>query len=227
MNMREKEAVQYLVRLGIQKLLGLLFYLIGTGFILSLKSGVYFALYILGTMVSGFIIYRADTEVLAERGKVSTDSPKWDKILLTLLWLLNYFIIYLVAGLGERKSGGIGIMFILGMVICIAAALITVRTMLVNTYLESTARVQKDRGQTVCQQGPYSIIRHPTYSCLLLNCLGLIIIFPSIGVLLCTLIIAVITVVRTCFEDSMLKNGLEGYKEYAKNVPYRLIPFIW
>jgi protein-S-isoprenylcysteine O-methyltransferase Ste14 len=33
--------------------------------------------------------------------------------------------------------------------------------------------------------------------------------------------------VRTALEDRTLQNELEGYKEYAARVHYRLLPGIW
>jgi protein-S-isoprenylcysteine O-methyltransferase Ste14 len=40
-------------------------------------------------------------------------------------------------------------------------------------------------------------------------------------------IASAILVVRTIFEDRMLRNELAGYKEYAARVRYRLIPGVW
>jgi protein-S-isoprenylcysteine O-methyltransferase Ste14 len=38
---------------------------------------------------------------------------------------------------------------------------------------------------------------------------------------------AIIIVIRTAQEDRMLQNELPGYREYARQVKYRLIPFVW
>jgi protein-S-isoprenylcysteine O-methyltransferase Ste14 len=38
---------------------------------------------------------------------------------------------------------------------------------------------------------------------------------------------AVLMIVRTALEDKMLLNELDGYREYAGRVRYRLIPGIW
>ena len=41
------------------------------------------------------------------------------------------------------------------------------------------------------------------------------------------LISAVLLVIRTWFEDRMLKNELAGYREYALDVSQRLVPWVW
>jgi protein-S-isoprenylcysteine O-methyltransferase Ste14 len=40
-------------------------------------------------------------------------------------------------------------------------------------------------------------------------------------------LIAVLLVVRTSLEDRMLRTELAGYREYAKQVPERLLPGLW
>jgi protein-S-isoprenylcysteine O-methyltransferase Ste14 len=40
-------------------------------------------------------------------------------------------------------------------------------------------------------------------------------------------IMAILFIIRTALEDKTLQNELEGYKEYAQKVQYRLMPGIW
>ena len=101
------------------------------------------------------------------------------------------------------------------------------KAMLENTFLESTARLQPERNQTVIQTGPYSAVRHPTYSAVLMWCVAVVCIFPSAEVLVLSFATATVIIIRTKLEDEMLKKGLFGYEEYSKKVKYRLIPYIW
>lgn len=41
------------------------------------------------------------------------------------------------------------------------------------------------------------------------------------------ILIIILFIIRTSFEDSTLKAKLPGYKEFAGRVRYRLLPFIW
>ncbi|MBE6900152.1 MAG: isoprenylcysteine carboxylmethyltransferase family protein [Ruminococcaceae bacterium] len=221
-----KGAVIYIIRLLTERLIGAALFWVGAGSF-DLRSGIFFAAYILAAFVSGIIIYRKNPETLKERGKVNTDSPKWDKILLLVFWLFAFFAVYFAAGKTVPPGKEINFDYIAGMVIYFVSVVITVKAMLENTFLESTARLQTDRNQTVIQTGPYSVVRHPTYSAVLLWCAAVRCVFPSAEVLLLALAIAVVIIFRTELEDDMLKKGLPGYEEYSKKVKYRLIPFVW
>lgn len=221
-----KQAFSYLARVGFQKIIGFLLYLIGAGFALTYAGIVYFVYLFLVTIIISWILFKANEKTLAERGKTNTNSPIWDKILLFAFWVLNYFVVYLLAGISE-SSEHLNFIYYLGIVLILFAAWLSTKATLENTFLESTARIQSDRNQKVCTTGPYRIVRHPAYSGLILNCIGLSLIFPYVSIWICMAITVVIIVIRTVLEDSMLKDGLDGYFEYTKQTKYRLIPFIW
>ena len=221
-----KGAVLYISRLLAERFIGAALFWFAAGSF-DLRSGIFFSAYIIIALVSGIIIYLKNPQTLAERRKVNTDSPKWDKIILLIFWICSFFLVYFAAGKTVPLGKEIDFDFIAGMIIYIISAVITVKAMLENTFLESTARLQPERNQKVIQTGPYSVVRHPTYSAVLLWCAAIRCIFPSAEVLLLALAITAIISIRTELEDDMLKEGLDGYKEYSEKVKYRLIPYIW
>ncbi len=222
-----KKAINYTVRVFMQRLLGWLCFLLAARWSMTWQNWVYFGSGLVLTAISTFIIYRIDPETLAQRGKVATDSPKWDKALLLLFWLLNFFVIFVVAGLESGRGTADNILFWTGMFLSIISAVIITAAMAANTYLESTARIQTERKQAVITRGVYGIVRHPTYSAVLLSCAGISFVFATPHVCVTAAIIAIIIVIRTFLEDRMLKENLEGYAKYAEKVRYRLIPYIW
>ena len=221
-----KDAVIYVIRLLAERFIAAGLFWIAAGSF-DLRSGIFFSAYVLVALVSGIIIYRKNPITLKERGKVNTNSPKWDKILLLVFWLSAFFVVYYAAGKTVPLGMKINFDFIAGMAIYLASAVITVKAMLENTFLESTARLQTDRNQKVIETGPYSVVRHPTYSAVLMWCVAVRCIFPSAEVLILALAISAVIIIRTKLEDKMLIKGLLGYEEYSKRVKYRLIPFIW
>jgi protein-S-isoprenylcysteine O-methyltransferase Ste14 len=100
--------------------------------------------------------------------------------------------------------------------------------MAVNTHFEKTVRIQHDRGHRVIDSGPYRIVRHPGY-------LGAILGFTLAAPLLLgswwsfvpAVAAVVCLIIRTSLEDRTLQNELDGYKDYAQNVRYRLLPGLW
>jgi len=96
-----------------------------------------------------------------------------------------------------------------------------------NAFFSSESRLQTDRQQTVTRSGPYRWVRHPGY-------LAAIILWPATGpmlesywAILLGLLAALSMITRTVFEDRMLQAELPGYKEYTRQVRYRLFPGIW
>ena len=221
-----KQSYSYLARVGFQKIISFLLYLIGAGFTLTYAGIFYFIYLFITTIIICLILFKTNEELLAKRGKINTDSPTWDKILLFVFWILNYFAVYLLAGMYE-SSEHLNLEYYLGIVLTMFAAWFSTKATIENSFLESTARIQSDRDQKVCTTGPYRIVRHPAYSGLILNSIGLSLIFPYVSVWICMVITAVIIVIRTALEDRMLKDGLDGYYEYTKQTKYKLIPFIW
>jgi len=100
-------------------------------------------------------------------------------------------------------------------------------SMLANSFFSSAVRLQPERGQIVVKSGPYAIVRHPGYTggllYLALNGLAL----GSWWAGLAAVPMLALTIRRTVMEDAMLRSGLAGYSEYAKEVRYRLFPGIW
>lgn len=96
-----------------------------------------------------------------------------------------------------------------------------------NRFHSSVARIQRDRGHHVVTTGPYAFIRHPTY-------LAGILWFPLTGLALGSWYAAALGLIamplflrRLFIEEGMLFAELEGYREYAARVPYRLVPHVW
>ena len=96
-----------------------------------------------------------------------------------------------------------------------------------NRFFSSVVRIQRDRGHRVVDTGPYAYVRHPGYAAAITwfvmsgPALGS---WASAGVAL----LGVPLFFRRLFlEERMLFAELEGYREYAQRVPWRLIPRIW
>lgn len=222
----DKVTVNYILRLIAQRVLGLLLFLLGALGDFSLREIIYFSVYIGTALISSLILYLVNPEILRVRGNIKTNSPQWDKILLLVFWVTAYFLIYLAAGLGHILTEP-DVWFNIGILLYLLSAAISVWAQAVNKFLEPTARIQTDREQTVCRRGPYKLIRHPAYAAILIWCFAVCLVFPHLYVAEAALVAAAVICVRTCLEDKMLRKELPGYAEYAEDVQYRLIPYLW
>ena len=115
----------------------------------------------------------------------------------------------------------------LALVLMMPSALFVVQAMRANRFFSPVVRVQKERGHRVIDNGPYGTIRHPGYLGMIVSvmCSGLAL-GSWLGFALAALYAALI-LRRVFFEDAFLQSNLEGYADYARRVPYRLIPGGW
>ncbi|MDD3754806.1 MAG: isoprenylcysteine carboxylmethyltransferase family protein, partial [Methanobacterium sp.] len=97
----------------------------------------------------------------------------------------------------------------------------------VNKFFSAVVRIQKDRGQTVCKEGPYRYIRHPGYLGSLIYLSVTPLVLGSFWGLILVIIPFILLLIRTNLEDDTLKKELDGYTEYAREVKYKILPGIW
>ena len=94
-----------------------------------------------------------------------------------------------------------------------------------NTYLSRTIEVQEN--QKVIDTGLYGIVRHPMYMATTVLFLAMPLVLASPLSFLIMLLYLPLIARRIKNEESVLEEGLEGYKEYKQRVKYKVIPFIW
>jgi protein-S-isoprenylcysteine O-methyltransferase Ste14 len=99
--------------------------------------------------------------------------------------------------------------------------------MKVNPFLSSLIRIQKERGHYVISDGPYHFVRHPSYAGAIVYMLCSALALGSWPSMLPVLVWSALLVPRTLHEEDMLFKDLEGYREYAKQVRFRLFPGVW
>jgi len=155
---------------------------------------------------------------------------KWDKILAPLVSISISFPLYIVAGLDHLNRWSPDFPFfveIIGLALCIAGYGIAIWALVENKFFTSTVRIQADRGHTVCDTGPYRIVRHPGYAGNVLAMAGIILLLESYWTIIPALIALILIIIRTELEDRMLKEELQGYRVYANRVRYKFFPGVY
>lgn len=184
-------------------------------------------------LVSRILAVRQHPDILQERNnwmKHKNVKP-YDKILAPLM-ALGFLLVPIVAGIDHRwYSTRYNFFSFLIKVAAFAAILagqaIISYALIENRFFSSVMRIQSDRGHTVVTTGPYAVVRHPGYSGLVLVLLGAPAWLDSPLAYGASFFLLFVTLLRTNLEDTVLKEELPGYRDYARQVPYRLIPGLW
>ncbi|MBN2387972.1 MAG: isoprenylcysteine carboxylmethyltransferase family protein [Anaerolineales bacterium] len=116
---------------------------------------------------------------------------------------------------------------IAGMGIALLGSGWTVWAMLTNHFFYGVVRCAPEQGHTVCDRGPYRIVRHPGYGGAILFNLGVPLLLDSAWAFLPAGLTVCAIVIRTALEDRTLQEQLPGYKEYTRQVRSRLLPGLW
>ena len=187
-------------------------------------------------MIAG-ITGRAWTErrnpgLLSERVNLDKESgiKPWDKVLSPLMSITVSFPLVIVAGLDHRFGWSAGFPLwanILGLFLIAFGYILACWALVVNRFFSSVVRIQTDRRHTVCDKGPYRIIRHPGYTGNALALPGIALALGSTWTFIPAALALIVTIVRTSLEDKTLKEELPGYLEYSRRVRFRLFPGIY
>lgn len=200
---------------------------IGAGRIDYWQGWIYNGLNIIFLLLSYFLLPR---ELIEERLKPKEGMKKWDKIYY-IVSIPVYFAILIISILdGGRFDWEPRIpilVVIIGVVVYTIGQIIVLWAKKVNKFFSTVVRIQKDRGQTVCKDGPYRFVRHPGYLGGLLYIIVTPIVLSSFWGLIPAVIAVVLLFIRTYLEDKTLQRELEGYTDYTNEARYRLLPGIW
>lgn len=176
--------------------------------------------------INAFVI---PSEVIEERGRKKENVKKWDKIL-TMINIIPFLGMYILSGLDYRFNWSNYLhvsVHIIGIIITFLGSMLFTWSMVSNKYFSTMVRIQDERDHKVAIEGPYKFVRHPGYVGFIIMVLATPIALGSLYALSMSIIVSIIFVIRTALEDKTLNEELTGYKEYSKNVKYRLIPFVW
>ena len=169
-------------------------------------------------------------DLARERSKPGPGAEAWDKRLLAQGALVTVAMLVL-AGLDSGRFGWsprvAWIWPACGALLTLAGTGIFLQAMRENRFFSAVVRVQGDRGHTVCDSGPYRIVRHPGNAGMIVGTLGFPLLFMSAWSAIPALLSVALMVARTRLEDAFLEKNLEGYQDYQRTTRYRLAPGGW
>ena len=176
-----------------------------------------------------FVVLTMDEDLMRERRNPAGESR--DNLgLFRCLAFLTIFIYLALAGL-ERRYGWTtpipSAVQAAGFAAMIGALVVMVWATRVNRFFSSAVRIQSDRGHVVVTDGPYGFVRHPGYIAFIVLMLAGAVAIGSWFAVIPAFVWASLFVRRAALEDGMLQAELNGYREYAERVRFRLVPHVW
>ncbi len=190
---------------------------------------IFLGIYLVSVSINSTFLMRTNPEMVAERGRPA-EMRGWDKVISGLWSLAQFLALPLIAALDVRFgwTGDLGLgLHIAGAIVFALGLALFSWAMITNAYFSTAVRIQSDRGQTVCRSGPYQAVRHPGYVGTILQSIAIPFLLGSWWALIPGITAAALITIRTAFEDRTLQAELPGYREFAADVRYRLIPGIW
>ena len=227
---------QKLDRNGIRRIIILFVFLSLVHFVLMVSSGdllwwnawAFTGGYLFWVTVIFIVMLKVNPNLLNERGKKHENTKPFDQKILFVYGVL-FVSMPIVAGLDHRfKVSSIpDLISILAILLTLPVFTLVLWTFIVNNHFETTVRIQKEREHQVCTDGPYKLVRHPTYLAAIVGFVLIPIILGTLYALIPCLLMAILFIIRTKLEDETLLEELDGYKEYAKHTKFRLLPGVW
>jgi protein-S-isoprenylcysteine O-methyltransferase Ste14 len=225
----EKMKTSYIIKHCVGTIIFFLILFVSAGRI-NYWQGLIYVLIGLIMFSLNYTILRIDSELLTERSKPGSGTPKWDKLILGFSAFLTIFM-YVVTGLDSGRyhwSPAVHWnLFLPGLLFIVSGQLLFLFAQKQNRFFSSTVRIQSERAHTVCETGLYKLIRHPAYLGMILQWIGFPLFFGSLWSVIPAILLIILQLIRTYLEDEKLKEELRGYIEYSQNTKYKILPYVW
>lgn len=181
------------------------------------------------TGVEMYILNLKNPELIRERVKPAGQPKPFDRILSKVV-VYGSLTFLVVAGLDRRFGWSLQLPLVAQIVASILYAgflFFSNWAMQTNRFFSSVVRIQSDRGQTVCKEGPYRVVRHPGYAGAMFSCWLMPLILSTLWMYVPVVIVTGLLVIRILLEEKTLREELPGYVQYTKETKYRVIPGVW
>ena len=196
------------------------------------EGWAYAGLALVVLIISRGVLLKTNPDLIIERmtaGQKCNVKP-WDKIFVPIIALYLPLITWIVAGLDARFGWSPNLpdgIQVVALLVNFAGSMFSTWATFANRFFSSHVRIQTDRGHTVVRSGPFLFVRHPGYTGVIVSWLSTPIFFSSTWTWIPTILAIIGFIIRTALEDRTLQEELPGYKEYAQEVRFRLLPWIW
>ncbi|MCP3811479.1 methyltransferase family protein [Mycolicibacterium septicum] len=189
------------------------------------QGWVFIAVIVVSGWVAGGYFLRTNPAVL-QRRMPAAESRKPQKVLATALLVLWGAMI--VVSAFDHRFGWSAVptsISLLGNVLVAVGVGGLTLVLAQNSHAAVTIRVED--GQELVSTGLYKLVRHPMYTSDIFLLAGIPLALGSYWGLLFAVPCLLVLVFRIFDEERLLRDELDGYREYTQKVRYRMLPLIW
>ena len=192
------------------------------------QAWVFLAVFAVSTWVPSVYLMRTNPAALERRMRAGprAETRPVQKVVMALSFLS--LAAMMVVSVLDHRFGWSAVppaISVAGDVLVAAGLGLAMLVIVQNSY--AAANITVEAGQTLVSTGLYGFVRHPMYTGNVIMMVGMPLALGSYWGLLLVIPGLIGLVFRIFDEEKLLAQELDGYREYARRVRYRLVPNVW
>ena len=224
------------MKIGLQTLASTLFGIVFFAALLFWPAGtldywqawVFIAVFITATMVPSIYLAVKNPAALRRRLKAGPTAETRPVQRFAIVGTVVSVVAVLVLSALDHRFGWSQVptsVIIVGLVLVAVGLVFAQLVVIQNNYAAATITVEAE--QKVVSTGLYGVVRHPMYVGALIMMAGTPLALDSYWGLVAIIPGVAVLALRILDEENMLREELDGYREYLEKVHYRLVPYVW
>jgi protein-S-isoprenylcysteine O-methyltransferase Ste14 len=192
------------------------------------QAWTFLAVFALTTWIPSVYLMRTKPAALQRRMRAGplAETRKVQKI---IIWVVFFsFAAMIVFSAFDHRFGWSSVpatVPVVGDVLVAVGLGVAMLVVIQNSY--AAANVTVEAGQILVSTGLYGLVRHPMYTGNAIMMIGIPLALGSYWGLVFVVPGLIVLVARIRDEEELLRHELPGYREYTRQVRYRLMPYVW
>ena len=192
------------------------------------QAWVFLAVFALSTWIPSVYLMRTNPAALERRMRVGpfAEARTLQRIVIAVVFIC--FPAMFVVSAFDHHFGWSPVpatVCLIGDVLVAIGLGIAMLVVIQNGYAAANVTVEAE--QKVVSTGLYGLVRHPMYTGNVILMIGVPLALGSYWGLVFVVPGLIVHVLRIGDEEQLLGQELNGYREYAQQVHYRLVPYVW
>lgn len=192
------------------------------------QAWIFIAVFIAATMIPSIYLAVKNPETLRRRMKAGPTAETRPVQKVAIVGTVVSVVAVLVLSALDHRFGWSQVptaVVVVGLVLVAFGLVFAQLVVIQNNYAAATITVEAE--QKVVSTGLYGVVRHPMYVGALIMMVGTPLALDSYWGLVAVIPGLAVLALRIVDEESMLRDELDGYREYLEKVHYRLVPYVW